>query len=89
MRLELDSKHGKITVDDKDIVMKSEHYDIYEGLKAMRGGDPDKTVRCYAIHNEYGCVAVVFARNEQDAMDDAADAGKLDGCKIDEFRLGL
>lgn len=84
MKLELDSAHGKIIVDDSDIVMESEHYDIYEGVKAMRGGIPDKTVRCFAIHNEYGCVAVVFARNEQDAMDDAADAGKLGRALIAE-----
>jgi len=35
----------------------------------------DKT---YSIHNEFGRIAIVHANNIQDALDIAADAGKLD-----------
>ena len=34
--------------------------------------------KAYSIHNEYGRIAIVHAGNEQDALDIAADAGKLD-----------
>ena len=36
-------------------------------------------VHPFLIHNEYGTLAVVFADCEQDALDEAADAGKLKG----------
>ena len=32
----------------------------------------------YAICNEYGVIAFAHANNEQDAIDEAVDAGKLD-----------
>ena len=35
----------------------------------------DKT---YAIYNEFGVVAIVYADCEQDALDEAVDSGKLD-----------
>ncbi len=35
----------------------------------------DKT---YAVHNEYGVVAIVYADCEQNALDEALDGGKLD-----------
>ena len=31
----------------------------------------------YAIHNEYGVIAIVYADCEQYALDEAADSGKL------------
>jgi hypothetical protein len=89
MQIKIKTEHGMITVDDADIVCKSEHYDIYEGTRAAiePGYKPDNTVRCFAIHNEYGCIAVVFACNEDQALDDAVDAGKLDSCQIPESEV--
>ena len=38
--------------------------------------------RVWAIGNEFGTLAIVFADSEQDAIDEAADAGKLDCLQI-------
>jgi hypothetical protein len=35
--------------------------------------------KVYAINNEYGIIAIVYADNEQDALDSAMNNGKLDG----------
>ena len=35
----------------------------------------------YAINNEFGVIAIVYANNEQDALDEAVDAGLMD-CQI-------
>ena len=35
--------------------------------------------RRYCIYNEFGPIAFVWADSAQDAIDEAADAGKLDG----------
>lgn len=80
MKFELQTSHGNITVDDSMVVMASESYDIFEGIQDKYQGP----VKLYVVLGAYGPLAVVFARCEQDAMDDAADAGKLDGLKIDE-----
>lgn len=45
--------------------------------------DKRYTNKRYAIANEYGCLAIVYANNEQDALDIAADAGALD-CQLME-----
>jgi hypothetical protein len=76
-------------IDDTDLIVGSEHYDIYEGTRAITqpGYKMDKTVKLFAIHNEYECLALVFARNEQDAFDDAADDGKLDSMKLAELTI--
>jgi hypothetical protein len=85
MQFEVNTKHGKILVDDALLIQGSESYDIYEGVRAAiePGYKMDGVVKLYCVHNEYGAVALVFARCEQDAIDAAADAGKLDSCKID------
>lgn len=41
-------------------------------------------VRPFLIHNEFGTLAIVYADNEQDALDEAADADKLDSVQVDE-----
>ena len=33
--------------------------------------------KTYAINNEFGILAIVYANNEQDALDEAFDRGKL------------
>lgn len=38
----------------------------------------------YAINNEFGVIAIVYADCAQDALDEAADAGKLDCQKMDD-----
>ena len=45
-------------------------------------------VRPWLIHNEFGTLAIVYADNEQDALDEAVDAGKLDSCRIPDEEIG-
>lgn len=40
--------------------------------------------KAWAIFNEYGLIALSFESNEQDALDDAADAGRLDSCRMSD-----
>jgi hypothetical protein len=35
--------------------------------------------KTYAIWNEYGLLTIVYADHEQEALDEAMDAGRLDG----------
>ena len=42
------------------------------------------SVRLWVIGNEYGALCAVWAGNEQDALDEACDAGLLAGLAIDE-----
>jgi hypothetical protein len=44
-------------------------------------------VRPFLFHDHGFCVAVVFAESLQDALDEAADAGKLDRYKIGDHNL--
>lgn len=37
----------------------------------------------YAICNEFGVIAIVYADNDQDALDEAMDCGKLDSELMD------
>jgi hypothetical protein len=41
-------------------------------------GTGNRYNKAYLIHDHGYCLAVVFERNEQDALDSAVDAGKLD-----------
>lgn len=41
-------------------------------------------VRLWVIGNEFGALCAVWAGNEQDALDEACDAGLLAGLAIDE-----
>jgi hypothetical protein len=40
--------------------------------------------KVYAINNEFGIIAIVYADNEQDALDSAVDNGKLDSQLMSE-----
>lgn len=42
------------------------------------------TEHTYAIHNEFGVIAIVYADHVQDAFDAAADAGALDSEKLSD-----
>lgn len=44
-------------------------------------------MRPWLIGNEYGVLAIVYAHHEQDAMDEMADSGKLDGHRAEESEL--
>ncbi len=86
MKTEVDTSHGKITVDDTLVVSHSEHYDIYQGTARMLDSTRkhDNVIKLYAVHNEFGPLALVFARSAEDALDDAADTGKLDGYRVSD-----
>ena len=45
-------------------------------------------VRLWVIGNEFGALCAVWASCEQDALDEACDAGMLDGLAIEEPKEG-
>jgi len=45
-------------------------------------------VRLWVIGNEFGALCAVWGSNEQDALDEACDAGMLAGLAIDEPKEG-
>ena len=50
--------------------------------EVVNADDYDYFDKCYIIFNEFGPIALVFAGNEQEALDTAVDAGRLDSCKM-------
>jgi hypothetical protein len=46
------------------------------------GGFNPHNVRPWAIHNEFGLLAIVYASCVQDALDEMVDANKLDSCLV-------
>jgi hypothetical protein len=54
------------------------------------GGFNPHHIRPWLIGNEFGVLGIVYASHEQDAMDELADAGKLDGhlVKMEETTVG-
>jgi hypothetical protein len=46
--------------------------------------DRGLTDRKFAIYNEYGLIAIAYADHEQEALDAACDAGKLEGQMMSE-----
>ncbi len=71
--------HGEMTYDDADVVNPDDYI--------PQGEFNPHNVRPWLIHNEYGTLAIVYADNEQDALDEAVDADKLDSCLIPEEEL--
>lgn len=69
----LTATYGEIQFSDADVV----NFDDYIGI----GGDPHN-VRPWLLHDHGFVLAVVFADSLQDAIDIAADAGKLDQFRI-------
>ena len=57
----------------------------YKRIKSLisNPGDKEYTRTSYAIYNEFGLIALVYADSEQDAIDYAADSGHLDGERMD------
>ena len=47
-------------------------------LRIANPGEAPFYDKRYAICNEFGVIAFVHANNEQDAIDEAVDAGKMD-----------
>ena len=62
----------------------------YSQVKALIAEPNDKSWcdNTYAIWNEFGIIAIVYADHEQDALDSAMDNGKLNGELMDmvDFR---
>jgi hypothetical protein len=73
------AKFNEITFSDSDVVNNGDF---------IAAGDfnPHR-VRPWLIHDAGFVVAVVFASCEQDALDEAADAGKFDGLQVSEKDL--
>ena len=58
----------------------------YSSLKALYVNASDKAYceKRWAVWNEYGVIAIVFARHEQDALDIIVDEStKLDSCMVE------
>jgi hypothetical protein len=59
--------------------------DVIEGDGFIPLGEYNPhNVMPWLIHNEFGTLAVVFAGNPQDALDYAADSGKLDCQRVSQ-----
>lgn len=71
------SKYEEITFSDHDVVNPDDYF--------MNVGCGD--YKPYLIHDHGFTLAIVFALCEQDALDIAADEGRLDSFKIDEEEL--
>jgi len=58
----------------------------YSRLRKAIANFDDKafTDHVYAVCNEYGLLAIVYADHAQDALDAAVDCGKMDGNKIND-----
>tara|TARA_B110000046_G_C12882113_1_gene350580 strand:- start:523 stop:843 length:321 start_codon:yes stop_codon:yes gene_type:complete len=59
----------------------------YSSMKALYVNAHDKayTSKRWVIHNEFGYIAIVFANNEQDALDIVVDEStKLDSCQAED-----
>lgn len=76
MKLRIDTKHGAMDIDDKDVVNPLEYSD--------NGTYNPYNTRPFLIHGEFGCLAIVFASCESDALDEAVDAGKLNGYMLSQ-----
>ena len=51
----------------------------YKEIKSLIANPSDRAYysKTYAINNEFGIIAIVYANNEQDALDEAVDRDKL------------
>ena len=67
---DLQTEHGNMTVTDADLVNPDYDYTQFDHL--------------YLLHNEFGVIALVLADNEQDALDEIVDRGKLDSYRSPE-----
>lgn len=74
------SKYREITFTDADIV------ELDDWIPA--GEYNPHNVRPWLLHDHGVTLAVVFAEHEQDALDAAVDAGKLDGFQVMPENLG-
>lgn len=73
------AKHNQITFDDKDIVNMDEWI--------PDGEYNPHNIRPWLLHDHGFSLAVVFASNLKDALDEAADHGNLDSFKVSPQEL--
>lgn len=61
----------------------------FSTLKASIANFEDRNIWAnkYAIANEFGLLAIVYADHEADALDEAADSGLLDCLLLDDVEL--
>lgn len=71
--------YGEFTFNEEDVVNPEDFIPAGES-------NPHR-VRPWLIFAEFGTLAIAFADCEQDALDIAADAGKLNGYKVDETEI--
>jgi hypothetical protein len=65
---------GELQFNKSDVVNPDEYF--------ANGDFNPHHVRPFLIHNEFGVLCVVYAQSEQDALDEAVDANRLDSCLV-------
>ena len=75
----LQTKHGEISYQDSDVINPDDYIPTGEFNPHNK--------RPFLIHNEFGTLCVVYADCDQDALDAAVDASKLDSCLVPESEL--
>lgn len=75
-RKTIQTKHGEMSYRDSDVVNPDDYTE--------RGGFNPHNVRPWLIHNEFGTLCIVYSSNEQDALDEAVDADKMDSCLVSD-----
>jgi hypothetical protein len=70
----VETPHGAMTYEPRDVVNPDDYI--------AKGDFNPHNVRPWLIHNEFGTLAIVYANNEQDALDEAVDGGKMDSCMV-------
>jgi hypothetical protein len=70
----VETQHGAITYEPGDVVNPDDYIPA--------GEFNPHNIRPWLIHNEYGTLAIVYASNEQDALDEAVDGDKMDSCLV-------
>jgi hypothetical protein len=76
---EVQTAHGEMRYKDADVVNPEDY--------TAKGDFNPHNVRPWLIHNEFGTLAIVYASHEQDALDVAVDAGKMDSQQVSEEDL--
>lgn len=72
----VNTAHGELEFNKADVVNPDDYI--------PNGGFNPHHVRPFLIHNEYGVLCVVYASHEQDALDEAVDANRLDSCLVSD-----
>jgi endo-1,4-beta-mannosidase len=76
---EVELKSFTLRYQDTDVVNPDDYI--------AKGDFNPHNVRPWLINNEFGTLAIVYASCEQDALDAAVDAGKMDSQQVSEEDL--